>query len=288
MRIAVILFGLLASPLFGQNSTKPRYEAKLIPDIVYQKIGDREIKIDLALPTRGQGPFPTVLCVHGGAWRMGSRKELTGLIQLLADRGYVAASVQYRLVPDVMFQQQIEDVKTSVRWLRENAQTYSIDPKKIGSLGFSAGGHLVCLLGTTNPKHGFEGTLYPKQSSEVQCVVDYFGPTDLTAYGKDESAQNAVFEPLLGGRFLEKPELFRKASPLTYVSKDCPPLLAIHGTKDRLVPFSQSEQLVEKLTKLGADAKLVTVKGGDHGFFGDDQKRTTREMLGFLEKNLKK
>jgi dipeptidyl aminopeptidase/acylaminoacyl peptidase len=155
-------------------------------------------------------------------------------------------------------------------------------------MGFSAGGHLVCLLGLTGPDNGFEGKLFPKQSSRVKCVVDYFGPTDLSAYGNDETAQNSVFEPMLGGRFKDKPELYKKASPLTYVHKDAPPFLIIHGTKDHLVPYNQSVQLEDKLKQVGGKVKLVTVEGADHGFFGEDQRRTTRETLKFLEENLKK
>lgn len=288
MRIIAGIWMLLCVGLApAQISKQAKYDAKVLPDIVYQKVGDKELKIDVAMPAKGEGPFPAVLCVHGGAWRMGSRKDLTELIKLLADQGYVAASVQYRLIPDTPWPGQIEDCKTAVRWLRENADTYKIDPKRIGACGFSAGGHLVCLLGVTNAKHGFEGKEYAKQSSEVQCIVDYFGPTDLCVYGNDETAQNSVFVPMLGATFKDKPEAYKKASPMEYICKECPPLLAIHGTKDRLVPYDQSTVFVEKLTKAGATAKLITVQDADHGWGGDDAKKTTRDALDFLNKHLK-
>lgn len=281
--LAAIL--LLATAVSAQEKAA---SFELQPDIVYRKADGKEIKLDIAMPKEGQGPFPAVVCVHGGAWRMGSRKDLRDWIEYLAGQGYVAASISYRLVPDSKWPAQIEDCKTAVRFLRANAAKYRINPEKVGALGYSAGGHLVCLLGTTDAKHGFDGPELSEQSSKVQAVVSYFGPTDLSFYGTDETAQNAVFQPMLGCRFKDKPEAYEKASPICYVCKEAPPFLFLHGTADKLVPIEQSRQMAAKLKDAGASARLIEVPDGDHGWGGKDATHTTRETVKFLAEHLKK
>src|SRR6202041_1933426 len=115
-----------------------------------------------------------------------------------------------------------------------NAEKYQINKDRIGAVGFSSGGHLVCMFGVTDTKDGFDGKEYPEYSSKVQAVVSFFGPTDLTQYGGDYSAENSTFVPMLGATYKEKPELYRKASPITYAKKDSPPFLFIHSTNDWL------------------------------------------------------
>src|SRR5439155_20624493 len=131
---------------------------------------------------------------------------------------------------------QIEDVKAAVRWLRANAKTYKIDSDRIGAIGFSAGAHLACLLGVTNKDDGLEGKGgNPDQSSRVQCVVSFFGPTDLTLNDWTKEVEEGILIPFLGATIKDKPELYKKASPVTFVTKDAPPILFFHGDKDKLV-----------------------------------------------------
>ena len=125
----------------------------------------------------------------------------------------MAASVGYRLVPDYTFPAQIEDAKTAVRFLRANAAKYGIDKDRFAALGYSAGGHLACLLGLADETCGFEGKGCPEESSRVQAVVDYFGPTDLTGFAKDASAQRGIFGPLIGAKYPENPKAHERASP---------------------------------------------------------------------------
>src|SRR5205807_1312751 len=134
----------------------------------------------------GAGPFPAVVCIHGGGWRAGSREQLSrpdkslgerSFIETVAGHGYVAISISYRLAPAAKFPAQIEDCKAAGRWLRASAKKYRVDPKHIGAVGASAGGHLACLLGTTRKKDGFEGKGgHADESSAVQAVVNFFGP----------------------------------------------------------------------------------------------------------------
>src|SRR5262245_10335421 len=256
-------------------------------DVVYGKAADRELKLDLARPA-GKGPFATVVCVHGGGWRMGNKRDLRGWIELLAQQGYVAASVGYRLAPDSTFPSQIEDCKTAVRFLRANADKYGIDKDRVAALGYSAGAHLVCLLGLTDEKAGFEAKLYPHESSRVQAVVDYFGPSDLAAFGKDDSAQRSMLAPLIGKKYAEDSTAHEKASPIRYVTKDAPPFLIFHGTKDWVVPIEQSRLLANRLKDVGVPVKLVEVPQEGHGWSRPVVNRTTDETLKFLADHLKK
>jgi acetyl esterase/lipase len=290
------LFALLLS-----TAAAPAAEPAVVlrPDVTYAVVGSERLQLDVAMPA-GPGPHPAVVCLHGGAWRVGSRKDLSrgspwydfgplgkSLTRILAARGFVAVSVGYRLAPDNKFPAQIEDAKTAVRFLRANAAQFRIDPDRIAALGFSAGGHLASLLGTADESAGFDGTLYPEQSSRVQCVVDFFGPSDLTLYSETPGLEGAYFAPLLGGRSRDKLELYKKASPVEYVSKDDPPFLIVQGTADLLVPVIHSERLHEKLTAAGVESKLVTVKGKGHGWGGPDAVRTTETAIRFLAEQLR-
>ena len=257
-------------------------------DITYARAGDKELKLDLARPAEGKGPFPCVVLFHGGGWRMGNKKDVRSWLTFLAKEGYVAASVGYRLVPDATFPAPVEDAKSAVRFLRANAEKYGIDKDRFAAMGWSAGGHLACLLGLTDPKCGFEGKECSDQSSRVQAVVDYFGPTDLAAFGQNELAQKGMLAPFIGSRFADNPAAHEKASPVKYVTKDAPPFLIFHGTRDWVVPVEQSRLLAEKLKDVGASVKLVEVSGEGHGWEGKTNAETTRETVRFLAERLKK
>ncbi len=277
----LLLICLIAAPAVAA-------EAKIQTDIVYGKAGDRELKLDMAVPPKGDGPFPVVVCVHGGGWRMGNKKDFHPWLPMLADQGFVAVSVGYRLAPDNCFPCQIEDCKTAVRFLRANAEKYHIKKDRVGAIGYSAGGHLVSLMGLTDAKCGFEGKLYPDESSKVQCVVDYFGPTDLAGFAKDDGAQRAMLGPLMGGQYKEKAADHDKASPINHVTKDAPPFLIFHGTKDWVVPIDQSRTFADKLKKAGANVTYVEVPNESHGWVGHAAAVTTAETLGFFKKHLTK
>jgi acetyl esterase/lipase len=273
--------------LFLAGAARAESQITTTLDVVYAKVGDRELKLDLARPA-DKGPHPAVVVIHGGGWRMGNKRDVRPWIEALAQRGYVAAGVAYRLAPDHVFPAQIEDCKTAVRFLRTNADTYGIDKDRVAAMGYSAGGHLACLLGLTDDSVGFDGKLYPKESSRVCCVVDYFGPTDLAGFGKDESAQRSMLGPLIGAKFSEKPEAHERASPVKYVKKGAPPFLIFHGTKDWIVPIEQSRALANKLKDVGGSVKLVEVVDEGHGWAGKAGMGTTAATLEFLAEHLKK
>jgi alpha/beta hydrolase fold len=205
-------------------------------DIVYGKGGEEELRLDLARPAEGKGPFPLVVCIHGGAWRAGIKAAHHPTIRLLAEKGYVAATVQYRLAPKAAFPAQVEDVKCAVRFLRANAKKYDIDPTRVAALGDSAGGHLSLLLGLMDASDGLEGKGgHADQPSKVQAVVNYFGPTDLSAWAPTKLGDdllkfglnrdgNGILTDFLGTAD-RKAAIMKKASPVTYIDAKDPPIL---------------------------------------------------------------
>jgi acetyl esterase/lipase len=265
-----------------------RREIKVQRDIVFGKGGDAELKLDLAMPADGDGPFPAVVLIHGGAWQAGKRGDLGSTIEVLARGGLVAATIDYRLVPTAAFPGQIEDCKAAVRWLRANAKTYKIDAEHIGAVGFSAGAHLACLLGTTTKDDGLEGKGgNAEQSSRVQAVVSFFGPTDFTTRTWSDELEKKLLVPFVGASFADKPELYKKVSPVSYVRKDAAPHLFFHGTEDKVVAPRHSRTMAEKLKEVGVSAKVVELEGEGHGWKGEKLRQTIEQMNQFLDEQLK-
>ena len=182
----------------------------------------------------------------------------------------------------------MEDCKAAVRWLRANAAKYRINPERIGVVGFSAGGHLASMLGVTGKSDGFDGSGgNTGQSSRVQAVVNFFGPTDFSTRDWDKDLEQEVIAPFLGGSFADRPDTYRKASAVNYVTKDAPPFLFFHGSEDKLVPVDQSKRLGEKLQNAGVPAEVIVLEGEGHGFTDANNQQAMRRMLDFLDARLK-
>jgi len=264
-------------------------------DILYK--GDGDLKLDLAQP-KGEGPFPLVVCIHGGAWQFGNRTAHHRTIHLLARHGYVAASVQYRLTPKHPFPAQVEDVKGAVRFLRAHARKYHIDPSRVGALGDSAGGHLALLLGLMDPKDGLEGKGHADQASKVQAVVNYYGPTDLATWAPSKTGDallkrgtgksgDELLRDLVGTADRKDPKM-KTASPISYVDAKDAPVLTFQGTADPLVLPQQARLLHAALKKAGVEEHLELLEGAGHGWSGDKRERTDRLMLAFFDRHLKR
>ncbi|MHC4933721.1 MAG: alpha/beta hydrolase fold domain-containing protein [Planctomycetota bacterium] len=241
--------------------------------LVYTKPGGNELKLDLYLPRKARPPTPLVVWIHGGGWSKGSRTRCPAVS--LTKARFAVASIDYRLAPAARFPAQIHDCKAAVRWLRANAERYGIDPKRIGAWGSSAGGHLAALLGTSGDVQDLEGEGgHPKQSSRVQAVVDFCGPTDLRLLLKGPAvsallgdATNAV-----------------AASPVVHASRDDPPFFIVHGAKDRLVPVQQAELLHAALRKRGVNAYLHVIEEAGHSLH-DPSTHALAQL--FFERNLR-
>ena len=225
---------------------------RAVRDVEYVPGGGPSRSLDLYLPTQTNAPLPLIVWIHGGAWKMGS-KDFTPAIPLTVC-GFAVASINYRLSQEAPFPAQIDDCRAAVRFLRANAAKYGLDGKHIGVWGGSAGGHLVALLGTTGVA-----------SNRVQCVVDWYGPTDLTPEGPTKGHDIDVVTQLLGGPVQEKLELARQASPLKQVTKDAAPFFIMHGDQDRTVNPEHSQLLFAALQKAGVEATLKILPGAGHG-----------------------
>jgi acetyl esterase/lipase len=247
-------------------------QGKVARDLVYRTVGSRNLTLDLYLPQTAQAGqrLPTVVWIHGGAWRSGNKDRCPAVP--LVDRGFVVASISYRLTNEAIFPAQIHDCKAAIRWLRANAGRFPVDPDRIGVWGASAGGHLAALLGTSGDVKELEGGPdNSKYSSRVQAVCDYFGPTDFLKMNDEPGAMdhNATDSPeslLIGGPIQENPGKVAKANPITYASADDPPFLILHGDQDRTVLPSQSQLLHDALKKVGVTVRLGVVKAQGHGF----------------------
>jgi len=284
----MLLAGLLwLIPLNARAWEVEPSKIELDEDVVYAKVGEHELKLDLVRPSEGTGPFPAVFVIHGGAWRGGNKKDVRSLMPEFARHGYVAVSPQYRFCPKETFPAQVHDVKAAVRWLKSNASKYHVDPERIGAVGFSAGGHLALMLGLTSEKDGLEGDVKPGEpDSKIKAVVNYFGPTELSATDIPLVSKPLV-KDFLGGTPQEKPEMSAKASPLTYVSADDAPVLTFQGTKDPLVPHSQAIKLTEAMSKVGTPGRVELLIGAGHGWGGAELERTKAETFAFFDKYLK-
>ncbi|HTU90705.1 MAG TPA: alpha/beta hydrolase [Gemmataceae bacterium] len=258
------------------------------PDIEYSNPDNQHLQLDLARP-RGEGPFPAVVCIHGGGFRAGSRQGYDKQCLSLAQHGYVALTISYRLAPKYPFPAAIHDTKAAVRWTRAHAAKYHIDPARIGVAGGSAGGHLALFLGVTAGVKMFEGDGgNAEQSSRVACVVSFYGPSDFTkSYGKSVDAAQ-VLPLFLGGDLTTQRHRHILASPLYWVTPLAAPTLCIHGTNDKYVAHEQAGWMIDRLKAADVEAQLLTLEGAGHGFRGQDAEKAEKAMRTFFDKHLKK
>ena len=257
-------------------------------DLAYVTNGHERQKLDLYVPDTGEN-LPLLIWIHGGAFRMGSKEgiEFDPVPVQYVEQGYAIASLNYRLSQHAIFPAQIEDCKAAVRWLRAHAAQFRLAPNRFGAWGPSAGGHLVAMLGTAGHVAEFEVGEHLDVSSRVQCVVDYFGPTDFLQMDTQRLPDGMIHDTpdspeseLVGGNIQEHPDKVARANPITYVTKSTPPFLVVHGNQDPLVPYGQSVLLVEALLKVGADVNFYTVEGEGHGHFTDPEvPKLTTEFL---------
>ena len=218
--------------------------------------------MDLYFPDSG-GPWPVLAYVHGGSWMHGDKAEAVMFADRMTAQGYLVASINYRLYPEGKFPNMIEDVKCAIRFLRAHASEYNLNPNRIAAIGPSAGGHLVSLLGTSDPSAGWDVGQYLDQSSRVQAVIAMAPVTDLT-----RSFPNADIEAMRGVGFGE--DNIVQASPVTHVTPDDPPFLLIHGDRDELVPYEQSQLLYDRLLQANVPVQLVTVQRAGHSLTAPD------------------
>jgi acetyl esterase/lipase len=263
-------------------------------------------KLDIYLPDEGDGPFPVIVSLHGGAF-MGCDKADLQILPMLKGlkRGYAVVGVNYRLSGEAVFPALVSDVKAAVRWIRAHAAEHKLDGSWIAAWGCSAGGYLALMLGTSAgiPELDERSLGDAEQPANVQAVVAWYAPTDFLAMDKQLEAagllltegqtHNGAQSPeslLLGAKITEIPERVRAANPATYIRAGAPPFLLQHGTRDPVVPAQQSVNMAARLRAvLGPErVTLELIEGAEHA----DPKFETREnvsrVLDFLDQHLKR
>jgi acetyl esterase/lipase len=254
----------------GLKAIKPISQPKEVPEGVvetrnleYARIGDRSLQLDLYQPAKLDRPVPGLVFIHGGGWSGGSREVYKYYTVRYAQRGYVAATISYRLVGEAPYPAAVEDAKSAVRWLRANAAKYHIDPDRLAAVGGSAGGHLAMMLGYSADAKQFErmgGN--PGVSSGVQAVINFYGPFDMTT---PFARTNSTVQRFLSGKtYDEAPELYRESSPANYLRAGAPPTLIFHGTIDEIVPIDQADLLARRLKELRVPFVYDRLEGWPH------------------------
>ncbi len=222
--------------------------------------------MDVYLPADGATARPAVMFVHGGGWRLGSAAAHAAHAERLAEAGYVTASIDYRLVPDGVYPRQIQDTACALAFLRAHADEWGLDPDRVAIAGYSAGGHLVSLLGVAFDEPDFAPDCAAGPTAPPQAVISGAGPQDLHGLAEADAVRD-----MLGGTEEEVPERYDRASPITHARADAPPFMFVHGTDDWFVPVDQSRDMRDALRAEGVDARVLELSGIGHltGVGGD-------------------
>lgn len=260
-------------------------------------------KLDIYLPDEGDGLFPVILSIHGGAFKSGDKGDgqITPMLKGLK-RGYAVVSINYRLSGEAIFPAQIFDVKAAVRWIRANAKQYKLNPDRIAAWGGSAGGHLSSLTGTSGNVKELEDLSLGNadKSSRVEAVVDWFGPADFLKMDEQlkeskvknpqiHSVPDSPESELIGKNITDAHDLVKRANPETYITPDDPPFFIQHGLIDHLVPYQQSVNLAKKLEQVLGKEKVTIelLPGTDHGGPNYETEQNLNKVFLFLDKILK-
>ena len=263
-----------------------------------------DLKMDIIRPVSKE-KTPAVIFVPGGGWIVAPKEQGNQLTFKLAEAGFAVASIEYRTIVQANYVDIVGDVKAAVRYLRAHADEFNIDKNKIAIMGVSAGGWISSMVGVTAGVEKFDFGENLDQSSEVQAVVDFFGPSDLTKMGADYSKEIqesytsasgevsllanglAGFKDNKGGSILDTPETAKATNPITYIGKNTPPFLIFHGNKDTTVSPSQSKILYDALIKNNIAADYYVISGGEHYLKYFYQPKTFKIIADFLNRVLR-
>lgn len=269
------------------NVTEPTYTA--ITGITFSQVDSwfghtrRDLKLDLIYPEDPEKVYPCIVWICGGAWLTMDRSAHLPYLAELARSGFVVASVEYRTSNEAIYPAQIVDVKAAIRYLRAHSERYRINPERFGVMGESAGGYLAAMAALADDPAFDEGD-YLEYSSKVQAACPWYPPTDVTGFPYPSPLESAASREslMLGMNVMLHQEEALKACPVSYVSKDAPPFMIIHGMNDHTVPFSQGEILHDKLEAAGCDVKLIAIEDADHADRRFFQEEIWKRITGFF------
>jgi acetyl esterase/lipase len=268
-----------SSTVLQADEATKTFEYETTRNIQYGEAAGSKLLLDAYVP-KGNGPFPAVMVVHGGAWISGSKSQLSFYARALAKRGYACFSINYRLAPKHKSPAQIEDCRTALKWVRtEGKAKHKVDATKVGAIGYSAGGQLVALLGATGKKPEKAGDV----DTRLQVVCAGGAPCDFRSTPRNR--KSLAF--WLGGTRAEKPEAYTNASPLNFVTKDDSPMYLFNGGKDTLVKPNTAQAMHDALKKLNVDTKIHVVENGTHLTTVIDR-AALNDAFEFLDKHLRK
>ena len=263
-------------------------DIEALKNIEYKSINGKSLQLDIYRPFNIVKPAPLLVFIHGGGWKGGNRADYLVYLLSFAKKGYITATVSYRLLKDGPYPACAIDITDAVKWVMANGEKYGYDPKRVALIGGSAGGHLALLAAYQwKSKNALKDSFRLAQEHPgIKAVVDIYGPVDLTT---DYARNHPLVTNFLAHSFSESPELFSEASPIQYTDKSDPATLILHGTSDNLVPISQSILLKARLDSLGVPCVYRPVPGWPHAM--DVDKRVNdycqKEISSFLEKYLK-
>lgn len=252
MKYSISIF---ACVLFAMSASLTTFAAEF-HDVEYDKTNGVSLTLDAHIPD-GPGPFPAAILVHGGGWVAGDKQQyITYIFQPLTDAGFAWFSINYRLAPQFKFPADAEDVEAAIRFVKANAQKYKVDVNRIALIGESAGGHLVSYVGARN-----------RPDTSVAAVVSLYGIHDFVSAAMAWKPFPHEVLDLFGIPAVNADTVsyLIQASPVLYISRDMPPFLLIHGSKDEDVPHDQSVEMCDKMKQAGARCDLITVEGAPHG-----------------------
>ena len=290
--IAFILLSLaLATAPAAAQPTRPSAswaatlgnDVRVVPNVTYLTANNWEARLDVYTPA-GPGPHPTILHIHGGGWTGGSKESVVLRLMPYLEMGFAVVNVTYRLARVSEAPAAVEDCRCALRWVVRNAGEYGFDVSRIVAMGYSAGGHLALTTGMLPASTDLDRQCPGTETLKVAAIVNWYGIADVVDLLDGPNTRNYAVQ-WLGSRS-DRNDVARRLSPLTYVRRDLPPILTIHGDADPTVPYTHATRLQEALAQAGAMSELVTIPGGRHGGFPTAQQiRAVDAVRSFLTKH---